>query len=345
MRKFLGTAAAVLGLLLLACAPAAAQSLEDFYRGKQVRLVIGFGAGSGFDGYARLVARHYPRHIPGNPAMLVQNMSGAGSLTALHYVLNTAPPDGTAIAMVNPTTAIDPLFHTEQANYDPRALAWIGSITADTTTCGFWTDRRVTLADLKRERFIVGGTALTGGTATADRVLKAMLGLNFQIVAGYKDLPELNQAAERGEVAGYCGVMASTLKASNLWDRFNEGKLQLPLQVALEKDPDLPADIPNAFDLVTSEEDRQILLLLVGPWYFGRPFTASPNVPPERLAALRSGFMATMRDADFLAEAKRLLLSIRPVAGEEIQRTIRDIYAISPAVLERAKPMFGIDGK
>jgi hypothetical protein len=224
----------VLALLVGAgsVAPAAADAVEDFYRGKQIQLVIGFGVGNGFDTYARVLARHMGRHIPGQPSIIVQNMPGAGSLKALNYLLTVAPKDGSAIGLINPTATTDPMFYPKRASYDPRSFAWIGSMTSDTTTCGFWTREPVSVDTLRNKEFIVGGTALTSGTIRANRVLASVLGLKFRIVSGYSDLGHLTLASEKGEVQGYCGVMVSTLKVT-LWDRYKSGAIQIPLQAAI----------------------------------------------------------------------------------------------------------------
>jgi hypothetical protein len=280
------------------------------------------------------------RLIPGNPTFVVQNMPGVGSQKALNYLQTLAPKDGTAFGLVNPTATTDPLFYPGQASYDPTALEWVGSMSSDTTTCGFWTREPVTLETLRSREFVVGGTAVTSGTMRANRVLGSVLGLRFKYVSGYRTLGDLTLAAEKGEVQGYCGVMVSTLKV-NWWDRYQGGGIQIPVQAAMEKDPDLPASVPNALDLVGSEADRQLLRLFVGPWYYGRPFVSAPNVPRERLAALRTAFAATLRDKDFLEEAGRIKLNVRPVGGLEIAATIRKLYETPKDVIERARPIMG----
>jgi tripartite-type tricarboxylate transporter receptor subunit TctC len=334
--------AAVLALLLASASPmaAAADPVEDFYRGKQIQLVIGFGVGNGFDTYARVLARHIGQHIPGQPSIVVQNMPGAGSLKALNYLLTVAPKDGTAFGLINPTATTDPLFYPSRAKFDPRRLAWIGSMTSDTNTCGFWTREPVTVETLRQREFVVGGTALTSGTIRADKVLASVLGLKFKIVSGYHELGSLTLAAEKGEVQGYCGVMVSTLKV-NLWDRYQAGAIQIPLQAALEKDPDLPDSVPNALDLAKTDDDRALIRLFVGPWYYGRPFLAPPDIPADRLEALRSAFMRTHKDPAFLAEAAKIKLNVRPLTAAQIEKTISQIYDTPRSVIERARPIMG----
>jgi tripartite-type tricarboxylate transporter receptor subunit TctC len=343
MKRTIFGGASLFLLLALAAAPAAADDTADFFHGKTIRAVIGFGAGDSFDLYARLIARHMGAHIPGEPTIVVQNMPGAGSLTALNYVINAAPKDGTVVGMINPTATIQPLLQPDIVRFDPRTIDWIGSPASDYYSCGFWSKDKVTLKDLQSRQFIVGSTATTGATYAGDMVFMSALHLNFKIVPGYGNMGELNHAAEKGEVEGHCGVMAMTIK-STLWPTYTAGQLQIAVRATLKPDPDLP-DVPNAFDLVTSEEDRQVLLLLAGPWYYGRPMLAPPGLPKERLASLRAAFDATMKDPAFLSEAKELRVGIEPLTGEQIAETIRKIYEIPNAVIERARPMFGVAAK
>src|SRR5262245_40187447 len=276
----------VLPLLLMVAgfaAPAAAEPVADFYGGKQIKLISGFGVGDAFDAYARLLSRHMSRHIPGRPAIVVQSMPGVGSVKAATYMQTIAPKDGTAIGLINPVVTVDALFDPQQLAVDASSFDWIGSMASETMTCGLWTRTPVTVATLKSRPFTVGGTAVTSGTMRANRVFANVLGLDFKIVGGYATLNDLTIAAERGEVDGYCSMMVSTLRVT-AWDRYQSGGLQIPFQAAVENDPALP-NVPNAFDLVSSEQDRQLLRLLVGPWYYGKPFFVPTGTPADRLAA------------------------------------------------------------
>jgi hypothetical protein len=213
-------------------------------------------------------------------------------------------------------------------------------MSSDTTTCGFFTREPVTLDLLKSKQFVVGGTAATSGTTRANRVMASVLGLNFKIVAGYRTLGDLQLAAEKGEVQGFCGLMASTLRV-NFWDRFKNGALQIPVQAGLEPDPDLPATIPNALDLAASEQDRALVRLFAGPWYYGRPYMTPPNIPADRLAALRKAFAEMHRDPAFLDEAKRIQLNVRPLTGAQVRDAVVKIYETPKDVIERARPIMG----
>lgn len=310
------------------------------FHGKTINLVVGFGAGDGFDTHARLLARYLSRHLPGEPSIVVQNMPGAGSLTALNSVLLKGARDGTTLGLVNPVSTVQPLLQPSIATFDPREISWIGSMASDYYTCGFWTDRPITLANLRGRKVVVGSTALSGGTYAGDRILGAVLGLDLKIVAGYRTMNDLVHAAEKGEVEGHCGVMAVTLK-SVFWDDYRAGRLQIPVAATMEADPDL-AQIPNAFDIVTTPEDRQLLTLLAGPWYYGRPILAPAGLAPEIAGALRTGFDETMEDDEFRGEAERLRVRVNHLSGQKVLETVRRIYEIPPATIERARPMFGV---
>ena len=319
--------------------PAAAEPVADFYSGKQIRLIIGFGVGDAFDAYARMLSRHMSHHIPGHPPIVVQNMPGVGSIKAATYVQTIAPKDGTAIGLINPVVTVDTLFDPQQLPVDASTFAWIGSMSSDTMTCGFWTRTPLTVATLKSRQFVVGGTAATSGTMRANRVFASVLGLDFKIVPGYSTLNDLTIAAERGEIDGYCSMMVSTLKVT-AWDRYQSGGLQIPFQAAVENDPELP-NVPNAFDLVSSEEDRQLLRLLVGPWYYGKPFFAPTGIPADRLAALRTAFMEMHQDPAFIEEANKIKLNVRPINGMQVREAVTQIHQTPKAVIERARPIMG----
>lgn len=327
--------------LALGAAGAAADEEADFYRGKSIRVVVGGGAGDSFDLYARLVSRHIGGHLPGKPTIVVQNMPGAGSLTAFGYVLNAAPRDGTVIGMINPVVTIQPLLQPDVVKIDPRAIDWLGSLAGDHYTCGFWGPERLTLDDLRSRETVVGSPATTSATYAGNQVFMRTLGLKLRIVLGYGSMNQLNLAAEKGEVRGHCGVMATSIKSS-LFPFYSSGRLKIAVQAALRPGSALDG-VPNAFDLVTREEDRQTLLLLAGPWTYGRPLFAPQGLPPARLANLRAAFEAMVRDAVFLKEASDVRADIEPLTGAEVVREIRRIHEIPAAVLERARPMFGIE--
>jgi tripartite-type tricarboxylate transporter receptor subunit TctC len=321
----------------------AQDSAERFYSGKTVRLVVGYPPASTFDTYARTVARYLPQHIPGAPTIIVQNMPGAGSLTATGFMANVAPPDGTVIAMINPVNTTEPLLDPERAKFDPRKFSWIGSMNREISTCAFWTNKITTLDDLRAKEAVLGSTGPSSGSTIDAKTLERIFGFRLKLVTGYPGLTEVRLAAERGEVDGHCGLLVSAIK-TDVWEDFQRGKIKVPLQMAVEKHPEL-ANIPNVFDLVTSEADRNLLKLVFGPWSFGRPLLAPPGTPEDRLKALRAAFEATMRDPKFQEEAKRINLEVQPVSADRIDRLVADLYNTPQPVIEQARQVLGIGNR
>jgi tripartite-type tricarboxylate transporter receptor subunit TctC len=319
----------------------AADEVATFYQGKQIRLIIGFGAGGGFDVYARLASHYLPRFIPGQPSIVVQNMPGAGSLRALNYSVNAAAKDGTVLVMPNPVAVTVPLLYPDRAKFDATRFNWVGSMNSEISTCGFWSRSVNSLPDLMdpQREVVLGATGDSSGSATDAKTLQKVLGMNIRVVTGYPAMPELLLAGQRGEVDGLCGLQVSVLKAG-LWDQYRNGVLKVPIQIGLERHVDLP-DVPNAFDLAKSPEDRQFLLLTKGPWAFGRPILAPPGVADSRTAALRNAFDQMMRDPDFLAEVERLKLEVRPMPGAAIGQLIAEILKTPQIVLDRARQLLG----
>lgn len=329
-------------LLSLGAAPAsAADDVAAFFHGKQVQLIIGFGPGVGFDTYARLAAQHMPKFIPGQPNVIVQNMPGAGSLRALNYGVNAAAKDGTVLVMPNPVAVTVPLLYPDRAKFDAQRFSWIGSMNSEVSTCGFWSKNVSSLQDLtdpKRE-IIVGATGASGGSATDAKTLQKVLGFSFRIVTGYPAMPELQLAAQNGEVEGFCGLQVSVLKAQ-LWDQYKSGVLKVLIQIGVQRHGELP-NVANAFDLAKSPEDRQFLLLTQGPWAFGRPILAPPGVPADRVAAIRKAFDQMMRDPTFLADAEKLRLEMQPMSASRVAELVAEIYKAPLPVIERAKQLLG----
>jgi hypothetical protein len=240
-----------------------------------------------------------------------------------------------------PVSTIQPLLKPAVARFDPRTINWLGSVATDYYTCGFWTHDAISLKDLQAREYVVGSTAVAGATYAGTRVLAHALNLKLKLVPGYGTMAELNHAAEKGEVKGHCGLMATSLKTT-LWQPYKDGDIKIVLRAGLTDDPMLP-NVPNAFDIVKSEEDRQVLLLLAGPWYYGRPVAAPPDVPAHRLKALRDAFSAMLADPDFLAEAKELRAEVAPLTAAQVTKTISDIYKIPEDVIARARPLFGVE--
>lgn len=328
------------GALIAAFSLSAPALGQDFYKGATVRFIVGYPTGATFDTYSRALSRHMTKHVPGRPVIVIQNMPGAGSLTATNYIANVAPKDGSVIGMPNPVNTVEPLLNPQAARFDPRKFSWIGSMNTEISTCGFWGSKVSGVEDMRSKNVIVGSTGPSSGSTLDSRIIANVLGFNFKIVTGYPGLLEARLAAQQGEVDGHCGLTVSSLKA-DIWDEYKKGVAKVPLQMGLTKHPDLP-DVPNAFDMVKTAEDRQVLTLIFGPWSYGRPVLGPEGIPADRLKTLRAAFMATMNDADFKAEAAKLNLEIQPQGPEAIQKTVADIYDTPPAVIERTRKILGL---
>ena len=312
-------------------APAAAQ---DFYRGKTITIMVGFSPGGGFDINARVLARHLGRHIPGNPVVVVQNMQGAGSITAVHYLDLTAPKDGTVLDIFNFGNIGESRLNPDKVKVDFRRFNWIGSISQDLSVCYVWHGFGVkTLAELKaKPKVHMGLTGMGTSSDTNQRILKNVFGVKVQQVAGYPGSAEQRIAIERGELDGDCGAWSS------IPVEWVEGNKIVPvIRSAPVTAPDMPPDVPYSVDIAPSERDAQVLRMLLASVQVGRPFIASQAVPAERVRILRDGFNATMRDSQFIAEAQKLRLPISPKTGEEALTVVEGIYAMPEDIVVAAR--------
>jgi tripartite-type tricarboxylate transporter receptor subunit TctC len=306
---------------------------------RPVTIYVAGTAGGGIDLYARLLGRHLGRHIPGNPAVTVQDMPGAGGIRAANYLVKNAPRDGSAITAFAGGPLIEPLIGARPPGYDASELTWIGAITKDVGLClASASSRFKTIDDVRKREMIVAGTGAGSETDTWPVILNELIGTRFKVVTGYLGSRETIMAIERGEADGRCILSLSALKTAKP-DWLTRGKINLLLQVGLEKSRELP-DVPLIFDLLRSEEDRQMIALLSGATVIARPFAAPPGLPPAKATLLRRAFDATMADPDFLAEAAKMQADISPTTGEEVETTIARIYATPRPVVERVKKFF-----
>jgi tripartite-type tricarboxylate transporter receptor subunit TctC len=327
-------------LLVLAWAvPAIAQNSADpaaFYRGKTVDLYIGYSAGGGYDIYARLLAKHIGKHIPGNPTVVAKNMEGAGSLRLANWLYNIAPKDGTAFGIIGRGTGFDPLLgRTRGAQFDATKFTWMGSANNEVSICAAWHTTGITrFEELLTRELTVGGTGAAADTDQFPRIMNAMLGTKMKIVTGYPGGNDVGLAMERGEVNGRCGWSWSSVKVTHpAW--LEQKKINVLIQLALEKHPDLP-DIPLVTDLAKTDEQRQVFRLVFARQVMGRPFLAPPSLPPDRADALRQAFMDTMRDKDLLAEADKAQLEITPVSGADVQKLVAELHRTPPEIARKA---------
>src|SRR5258707_1479092 len=317
-------------------APSArAQSVADFYKGKTVDLYIGYSVGGHYDLYARYLARHMSKHIPGNPNVIPKNMEGAGSLRLANWLYNVAPKDGTAFGIIGRGTGFDPLLGNKAAQFDATKFTWIGSANNEVSICVAWSTSGVTkFEDLLTRELIVGGTSTSADTDQFPRIVNGVLGTKMKVVTGYPGGNEVGLAMERGEVQGRCGWSWSSVKSTHQkW--LDEKKFTVLVQLALDKHPDLP-DVPLVVDLAKTDEQRQILRLIFARHVMGRPVVAPPNIPPDRAAALRDAFMATMKDKDFLSDTDKAQMEVNPVSGDRVQALVKEIYSIPPEISQKA---------
>ncbi len=322
-------------LALAAPLPALADPVADFYRGKSITMLVASGAGGGYDTYARVFARHAVRHIPGNPAIVAKNMPAAGGLAAASTLYNNADRDALTMAALANVVTLDPLFGNPGARYDAQKFGWIGSIGKLQNVCATWHTSSVkTIEDARQREVIVAGSGATSNTAVVPRIVNALLGTRFKVVAGYDPAGGLTMAVESGEAEGICGLSWSTMKASRP-DWISGKKLNVIVQMSMEKLPELP-DVPSALDLITDPAKRKVLELILIRQETGRPFATAPGVPADRLAALRRAFDTTMKDPEFLADAERSQMEVEPLTGAQIDAFLATAYSAPAAVVAEA---------
>jgi tripartite-type tricarboxylate transporter receptor subunit TctC len=335
--RWIRAAAAMLAFAPVAFAApfASAQSPADFYKGRNVDLYIGYSVGGAYDLYARVIARHLGKHIPGNPTIVPKNLEGAGSLRLANWLYNVGPKDGTALATIGRGTAFDPLLGSKGAQFQADRFTWIGSANNEVSVCVAWKTSGITkLEDVLAKELIVGGTGQAADTDQFPRVLNGVLGTKFKIVTGYPGGNDVTLAMERGEVKGRCGWSWSSVVATH--KRWIDDKSIIVLaQLSLDKHPDLP-DVPLIMDFAKGEDQQRMFKLIFARQVMGRPYLAPPGVPADRAEALRKAFMATMQDPDFLAEAEKSQLEINPVAGGEVEKLVKDLYQTPKALADKA---------
>ena len=319
-----------------AIAGARAEGADGFYRGKTVQVIVGFTPGGGYDLYARALARHMGRHLPGMPSVNVQNMPGAGSLKAASYLYNVAPRDGTVFGTFDRGLPMEKLLGRVQGeNFDATRFTWIGSITDEPSVCGFSSRSGIrNWEDMKSRPFKVGGAGATADDQIYPTVLKNLFHLPVRVVTGYPGRPEAVLSIQRGEIDGLCGWSWSSL-ISRDQALYDSGQIVVTLQLGMAKSPDLP-NVPVIGDLTSDPREKPALKLIFSRLILARPFAAPPGLSPERAQELREAFDETMRDPDFLAEMKRMALDVRPLPGGKVAQMVKELYAYPPDVVELA---------
>jgi tripartite-type tricarboxylate transporter receptor subunit TctC len=336
---FLACAVAA-GLALAGLSPAHAQSAAQFYKGKNLRLVIPSGAGGGYDAYSRLLGRHIGDHIPGKPSVVAENMPGASGLRGTNYLYNVAPKDGTVMGSTYNNLIVEPLLGNKTAEWDSRKFEWIGSITTQYNSCMVWgTSPIKTIDDAKKREVRVSTTGMSGNSAKTPLELNMLLGTKFHVIAGYSTT-EMRLAVERGEVEGICGLSYDTYEAANP-DWLEHKRIRFILQTGAKPNPKI-ADVPLLADLIKDPKQKQALKVLGVGEEAGRPHMFPPGVPKYLVTALRTAFNETMKDPKFLAEAKKLHIEPDPMTGEDVEAAIVDAYKAPKDIVALAAELWPV---
>lgn len=329
-------AALATAVLLFNALPASAQTPAEFYKGKSINMLIGYPPGGGYDIYARLIADHMEKHVPGNPSIIVKNRPGAASLTVVNELYSIYPKDGTHIATFARSVAMDRLLGRQGTNFMPTELNWIGSANNEVSICTVWHTVGIkSVKDLLTKEIIFGANAAGSESDVYPNILRNLFGAKVRTVTGYPGANDLMLAMERGETQGRCGYTWSAAQATRA-DWLREGKIVVALQFAVEKHPDLP-NVPTVMELARTDHERLALELILAGQAMGRPFAAPPKVPADRVTALRRAFDATMADPTFRAAAEKQKLELQPVTGEAIQALVTKMFAAPPDVIETAR--------
>lgn len=339
MRKARLLAAAALSSAALAVAApnrAHADAVADFYQGKRITMGVGSEPGGGYDAYARLVTRHIGRLIPGNPGFVVQNMPGGGGLRVTNHLYNVAPKDGTAMATVQRALLTSPLLEGRklQLQFDPMKFNWIGSLNSETGLIVVWhTAPHRTMEDLFKTDLLVGSSSPS--TDFLPLFLNNVLNTKFKIIPGYKSSQDAYLAMERGELQGRVSTgWAGDKDVLEPWMKDN--KVRFLAQLAMTKSPEFP-DLPLILDYARTPQDRQVMELILAAQHWGRPFVMPPDVPQDRVAAVRKAFIEMTKDEQFLGEAKKLRMDLDVVTGAEIDDLLKRVYATPPEIVEIAR--------
>jgi tripartite-type tricarboxylate transporter receptor subunit TctC len=325
----------VVSLVLLSPLSVHAQTPAEFYKGKTIELDIGVSVGGGYDLYARMLARHMGKYIPGNPSIVPKQMEGAGSMRLANFLANAAPKDGLTFGTINRGTAFDPLLGNKSAQFDAAKLNWIGSTNNEVSACVAWHTSGITsIEQVKTKELIVGATGPSADTYQFPKIANGVLGTKFKIVSGYPGGNDVTMAMERGEVKGRCGwSWSSVLATHKRW--IDDKSIIILVQLSLSKHPDLP-DVPLVMDFAKSEDQQQIFKLIFARQVMGRPYLAPPGVPKDGAEALRKAFMDTMKDPEFLSDAEKSQLEINPVSGADVEQLVKDIYQTPKALADKA---------
>ncbi len=329
-----GLAVAFLAIALGA-APAAADSIAEFYKGKTITIVVGYPPASGYTLYGQMLAKYLPDHMPGKPTVIVQSMPGAGSIKAANYVYIVAPKDGTTLGIFSIGALIDELFGMSTTSFDSTRYGWVGNMDESVGVCVVKSATGVRkFEDLLHRETLFGGTGPSGGATQAAIALTRLYGAKIKLIKGYPGAQDVVLAMDRGEVEGVCGITIAVLK-SRLSQQVASGQLVPIIHDAMRPHAELPG-VPSVYDFAKSDDDRRVLDLLFGWRVLGRPIATPPGIPPERLAALRKAFDAAVSDQRFVADAAKAQLDIAPAAGAEVASLVARLFSHSKDTVKRA---------
>jgi tripartite-type tricarboxylate transporter receptor subunit TctC len=332
---------AMLALAALTVPAAHADAVADFYKGKELAIQVGFGAGGGYDTTARLFARHFGKHVPGNPSIVVQNVPGAGSMLVANAIFNTAPKDGSTLGIFASSTALEPLYGNNRAKYDPRKYEWIGSLHRDIASCGVWKGAGQGIDNLPellkaKTTVIFGSTSPTAITSQHPLFLKNVLGANLKVIYGYKGTKDVSLAMMRGEVHGSCGMFESSVRSA--YDaHVKAGELKIIVQFGRDRKVPYFGDATPMYTLLKTSDQKRIADFIFRQTELARPLAAPPGTPKDRVAALRKAMLATLKDSALIADAKKLTVDFDSVSGEEAAQMFADFYNTPPKLIEQAR--------
>lgn len=337
-RILFGTAMAAAALAATATG-ASADAVSDFYKGKQLALQVGFGAGGGYDTTTRIVARHFGRHVPGNPTVIVQNVPGAGSMKLANRIYNSVPKNGLVLGVFSSSAAMVPLYGKRKAKFVTSKFNWIGSLHSDIMACGVWKGAGQDIKTLPdfvsaKKAVIFGSTGPTSPLATFPLFLKNVLGAKVKVVHGYKGTKGVSFGMQNGELNGTCGMFESSVRGA-FYSSFKSGDLKLFVQLGTKRNVKLFGDATNVFTLLKTAEQKQMATLLFGPSEITRPLAAPPGVPKARVAALRKALLDTMKDPGLIADGKKIKTAFQPMDGAEVQRRFDAFYKTPKALVDK----------
>jgi tripartite-type tricarboxylate transporter receptor subunit TctC len=334
-------AAAAVALAVALPLAAQAQSIEDFYRGKQLNMVIGYPTGGSNDIYARAVARHIGKHIPGNPTVIPRNMPGGGSLVAANHVFNIAPKDGSTLALIAPTIPLEERLGVANVKLKTAAFNWIGRVAPSVNVTFVMAKVPVkTVQDTFKREVLLGASARSSTVAIYPAVFANVTGAKFKLVMGYPSSTASMLAMERGEVDGHSTSLEVVRATHPEW--LPEKKITPLVQYSLKRHAELP-DVPMTWELASNEDDRQILRIVANATEVGKMILSTPDTPADRIQALRRAFDATMKDPAFQAELKSQRVELGPMPGEELQKLVVELGAVSPAIIDKVRAIYPLN--